>query len=188
MAKTETSGDRCATCGKRSAVGASDAPGGCCEPCWQQAVASTSESARASAARRPGAPEWALDALAYDPSPLVRAEIALRPDLTEPLMDKLSDPDRELDRTVLRRMARHPELGRRASDLAALNDLVVQRQLAGNPSTPTTVLLSLADHTDPAVNRSAQARLIGAALDTEQRERLPLGVRNFLAARPARRR
>jgi len=189
MAKTETSGDRCATCGKRAAVGASTAaPGGCCEPCWHEAVASTSESARASAARRPGAPEWALDALAYDPSPLVRAEIALRPDLTDPLLDKLSDPDRERDRTVLRRMARHPELGRRATDLAVLNDVVVQRQLAGNPSTPTTVLSSLALHADPAVSRAAQARLIGAALDAEERQRLPVGVRSFLAARPARRR
>jgi Leucine rich repeat variant len=189
MAKTESSGDRCATCGKRAAVGASTAaPGGCCEPCWQEAVASSSESVRAAAARRPGAPEWALDALAYDPSPLVRAEIALRRDLTDPLMDKLADPDRELDRTVLRRMARHPALGRRASDLAALNDLVVQRQLAGNPSTPPGVLSALAYHADPAVNRAAQARLIGAALDAEQRERLPVGVRSFLAARPARRR
>jgi hypothetical protein len=188
MAKTETPGDRCATCGKRAAVGASTAaPGGCCEPCWHEAVASTSESARAAAARRPGAPEWALDALAYDRSPLVRAEIALRPDLTDPLMDKLADPERERDRTVLRRMARHPALGRRAADLAELNDVVVHRQLAGNPSTPTAVLSTLARHTDPAASRAAQARLVGAALDAEQRERLPVGVRNFLAARPARR-
>jgi len=187
MAKTETSGDRCATCGKRAAVGASDAPGGCCEPCWQQAVASTSESARASAARRPGAPDWALAALADDPSPLVRAEIALRPDLIDRLLDKLADPERERDRTVLRRMARHPALGRRARALAELNDVVVQRQLAGNPSTPTAVLSGLARHSDPAVSRAAQARLIGAALDSEQHQRLPVGVRNFLAARPARR-
>jgi hypothetical protein len=189
MAKTETSGDRCATCRKRAAVGApTDAPGGCCESCWQQAVASASESVRASASRRPGAPEWALAALADDPSPLVRAEIALRPDLIDRLLDKLADPERERDRTVLRRMARHPALGRRATALAELNDVVVQRQLAGNPSTPTAVLSGLARHTDPAVSRAAQARLIGAALDSEQRQRLPVGVRNFLAARPARRR
>lgn len=187
MAKTEIPGDRCATCGKRAAVGASDAPGGCCEPCWQQAVANAHESARASAARRPGAPKWVLNALAYDPSPLVRAEIALRLDLTDPLLDKLADPERERDRTVLRRMARHPALGRRAADLAQLNDVVVHRQLAGNPSTPTAVLSGLARHTDPAVSRAAQARLIGAALDSEQRGRLPVGVRNLLAARPARR-
>jgi hypothetical protein len=189
MATTETSPDRCGTCHKRMVAGASTSvPGGCCEPCWQAAVASASESVRASAARRPGAPGWALSALAADPSPLVRAEVALRSDLTDQLVDTLADPERERDRTVLRRMARHPALGKRATALAALNDVVVQRQLAGNPSTPTAVLSALANHTDPAVRRSAQARLIAAALGSEQRERLPVGVRSFLAAKPLRRR
>jgi hypothetical protein len=152
-------------------------------------VASPTESVRASAARRPGAPEWALIALAADPSALVRAEVALRSDLSDQVVDSLADPGRERDRTVLRRMAKHPELGsRRAAALAGLDDVVVQRQLAGNPSTPAGVLGVLAGHTDPAVSLAAQARLIGAALDDGQRQRLPVGVRAFLAARPPRRR
>ncbi len=165
------------------------AGGGYCEPCWRAAVANAAESVRASAARRPGAPEWALIALAADPSPLVRAEVALRSDLSDEVVDTLADPGRERDRTVLRRMARHPELGsRRAAALAGLDDVVVQRQLAGNPSTPAGVLGVLARHTDAAVSRAAQARLIGAALDDDERQRLPVGVRAFLAARPPRRR
>jgi len=147
-------------------------------------VASSTESVRTAIARRPGAPEWALTALAADPSPLVRAEVALRTDLPAEVVEALADPGRERDRTVLRRMARHPALGRRAWLLAALNDLVVQRQLARNPSTPSEVLTWLARHTDPTVSGAARARLISAALDTSQQKRLPVGVRAFLAARP----
>ncbi|HEY7070029.1 MAG TPA: hypothetical protein VH479_07950 [Acidimicrobiales bacterium] len=151
-------------------------------------MASSTESVRTAVARRPGAPEWALTALAADPSPLVRAEVALRADLTDEVLEALADPQRERDRTVLRRMARHPALGRRASALAEMNDVVVQRQLAGNPSTPTEVLTGLARHTDPTVSRAARARLITATLDASEQERLPVGVRAFLAARPPGRR
>ncbi len=183
MAKTETSGHRCAVCRKRAAVAAPvPAPGGCCEACWRTAVASAAESDRSEAARRPGAPLWALTTLARDRSPLVRAEVALRRDLPEAVVAALSDPRQETDRTVLRRMAKHPALGARAHGLAALDDVVVDRQLAGNPSTPTTLLLGLSRHADAAVRQAASARLVGAALDDEGRRRLPLGVRTFLAA------
>jgi hypothetical protein len=183
MAKTETFGDRCATCRKRPAVAAPvPAPGGCCEPCWRRALASPAESDRSEAARRPGAPAWALAALAADQSPLVRAEVALRPDLPDEIVATLADPDREPDRTVLRRMAKHPALGANAPRLAAVDDLVVHRQLAGNPSTPATVLAVLSRHADPAVRQAARARLVGAALDPDGRSRLPVGVRNYLAA------
>jgi hypothetical protein len=137
---------------------------------------------RSEAARRPGAPAWALAALAADQSPLVRAEVALRPDLPDEIVATLADPDREPDRTVLRRMAKHPALGAHAPRLAAVDDLVVHRQLAGNPSTPATVLAVLSRHADPAVRQAARARLVGAALDADGRSRLPVGVRNYLAA------
>jgi hypothetical protein len=181
MAKTETLGDRCATCGKRPVIAAPvPAPGGCCEPCWHRTTASHAESDRAEAARRPGAPGWALATLAGDPSPLVRAEVALRGDLPDGIVATLADPAREQDRTVLRRMAKHPALGRHAQRLAAVADLVVHRQLAGNPSTPAAVLSALSRHEDPGVRQAAQARLVGASLDEDGRSRLPVGVRAYL--------
>ena len=89
----------------------------------------------AEAARRPDCwrarPRWPA---AYVPAGAGRGGAAGRPARRH--RGHAGDPAREQDRTVLRRMAKHPALGAHAQRLAAVADLVVHRQLAGNPSTP----------------------------------------------------
>lgn len=143
-------------------------------------MASPGEADRADAARQVDLPPWARATLALDRSPLVRAEIAGRADLPDRIVAALANPATELDRTVLRRIARHPRLGAHAEALAQADDAHTLCRLAGNPSCPTETLDLLARHADPAVRRRARARLVGAALDDQQRHRLPLGLRHLL--------
>jgi hypothetical protein len=170
----DVTGVRCASCGRRRPL-----DGGRCDPCWSAAVAGD-EAARAAAARAPGAPAPVVAALAGDRSPLVRAEVAARPDLPEHLIARLADPRTEGDATVLRRMAAHARLGARAGALAATGDVVVLRRLAANPGVPAEALADLAGHPDPAVRRPARGRLAGARLTPAGRARLPVGLRRLL--------
>jgi hypothetical protein len=143
-------------------------------------VSGDDEAARASAARDGEVPGWVLAALAADRSPLVRAEVAGRPDLPDAVVAVLADPRAEPDPTVLRRMAAHAGIGSRALALAGCGDLVALRRLADNPATPADALAVLAGHPDPSVHRRARARLVGAVLDDDARSRLPVGLRPFL--------
>jgi hypothetical protein len=143
-------------------------------------VGTGDEARRSAAARDPDLPGWALSALAGDRSPLVRAELASRPDLPDAVVAVLADPRTEPDVTVLRRMAGHPRLGVRALALAASADVVTLRRLADNPAAPTDVLTVLAGHPEPTVGGRARARLVGQGLDDAARRRLPAGLRRYL--------
>jgi hypothetical protein len=156
------------------------AAGSRCDRCWRTLVSHAGEADRADAARREDLPAWARATLALDRSPLVRAEIAGRADLPDRLIATLADPAIEPDRAVLRRIARHPRLGRHARTLAGAGDLYTLRHLVQNPSCPAEALDVLAAHPDPTVHGRARARLVGASLDDAQRLRLPLGLRHLL--------
>jgi hypothetical protein len=167
---------RCATCRRRTGLEA----GGRCARCWRTVVESGDEAGRAEAARRREVPGWVVAALAADRSPLVRAEVAARPDLSAAVVAVLADPRTETDPTVLRRMAAHPRLGDRALALAGAGDVVALRRLADNPAASPDALAVLAAHPDPSVHRRARARVVGAQLDEAARRRLPVGLRRFL--------
>ena len=169
-------GARCATCRRRGPL-----DGGRCGRCWATSTGGD-EAARAAAARDPGAPAAVLARLAADRSPLVRAEVAARVDLPDPVIARLADPRTERDATVLRRMAGHPRLGARAAALATTGDVVVLRRLAANPGTPAATLAVLATQPDAATRHRARGRLAGARLTGTARARLPVGLRRLLGA------
>ncbi|HEX6421128.1 MAG TPA: hypothetical protein VFZ77_21670 [Acidimicrobiales bacterium] len=158
-----------------------DPAGGRCERCWRAVVASRREADRAEAARHTGLPAWVVAALAADPSPLVRAEIAERPDLPDEVIGALADPGAERHPTVLRRIARHPRLCSHARRLIHTEDVHALRHVAQNPGCPDDALRLLAQHPDRLVHQRARARLMAVGLDDEQRRRLPVGLRHLLA-------
>jgi len=175
--RTVGTGGRCTACRRRGAL----AGGGWCDRCWHRVVDGRRESDRIEAARRRDLPEWALDALAADGSPLVRAEVAGRADLPPEIIAALADPVTEPDRTVLRRIARHPRLTEHALDLISTDDLHTLRRVAQNPTCPIEALTVLAGHPDPTLSRWARARIVAARLDGQQRLRLPVGLRRLLS-------
>ena len=176
MARTPGNGGRCTACRRRGAL----ADGGWCDRCWHRAVDGGWESRRIEAARRADLPAWALDALAADASALVRAEVAGRDDLPPRIIAALADPVVEPDRTVLRQIARHPRLATHAVELISTDDLHTLRRVAQNPTCPVEALTVLARHPDPTLSRWARARLVGARLDGQQRQQLPVGLRRLL--------
>ncbi|HEX6568932.1 MAG TPA: hypothetical protein VF015_07200 [Acidimicrobiales bacterium] len=176
MARSGAKTGRCATCARRAPLDA----GGRCDRCWQAAVGSDRESDRTAAARRTDLPTWALATLAADRSPLVRAEIAERDDLPDRIIATLADPATQPHRAVLRRIARHPRLRAHARALIHTDDVFTLRHVAQNPTCPPDALALLARHPDRSVHERARARVVAAALDDEQRRRLPLGLRHLL--------
>jgi hypothetical protein len=176
MARSSANSDRCATCRRRATRGA----GGRCDRCWQIAVGSTREVDRTEAARLVDLPPWVLATLATDRSPLVRAEVARRDDLPDRIIAALANPATEPARTVLRRIARHPRLFAHAHALIRTDDLFTLRHVAQNPTCPPETLALLARHPNQTVHRWARARVVGAALDVQQRHRLPVGLRHLL--------